>query len=181
MGMIKKFLAKNLSNAIEKADRDTIKTPSIFDFSKIKRLGVLQKVESHSEAKLFLKTSEQLQKAGYKVKILGWTPVSLKKNEDWGIPLFSNKENNWRGVTRFKNPLISDFIKSEFDLILNLHSNFCTPLDLIVANTKSLWKAGPSSLDSMVYDLMVEGAVDINYWFQLMKKVSIKNEQPVLV
>ena len=84
----------------------------------------------------------------------------LKKNETYSQPTFGLKHLNWNG--EISNPLIKDFINTDFNLLISYYDVEKSFLLTITHNSRAHFKVGFSSIDKRLNHLMIDTNVE-NY------------------
>lgn len=118
-------------------------------------LYALQTAPDYTEVENFV---TELQKAHKEVKALGF--VQYKEMKDRFLPklsydFFSQKEVNW--FYKPMNDKVSDFIRKDFDLLLDLTMEEALPLKFIAGMSRARCKVGRYSDDNnRYYDLMIK-------------------------
>lgn len=82
----------------------------------------------------------------------------IKKNEVFPFPVFTRKDLNWKGD--FSATHVIDFLKAEFDLLINYYDLEKTPLLLATHNSRALFKVGFSSVDKRLNHLLINTNVE---------------------
>lgn len=77
----------------------------------------------------------------------------IKKNEQYIQPTFGAKHLNWNGTV--SDPVINDFIKEKFDLLISYYDVEKATLLFITHNSKAQFKVGFSSIDKRLNHLMI--------------------------
>ncbi len=79
---------------------------------------------------------------------------------------FGNSDFGWFG--RINNPLVQDFIQSDFDLLINYSEKSNLYIDVLVLLSKASFKVSHAGINDDLYDLVVATG---------LKDVSILNEE----
>ena len=122
-----------------------------------KTIGILYDATSEDQIKKiapFVKYFFELKK---EVKALGF--VNKKKLDDCHIPklnydFFYTKDLNW--FYKPQNYIIDNFIKKEYDILINLSDKNCIPTKYLVANSLAHFKIGQYEEGYEIYDLMIK-------------------------
>lgn len=90
------------------------------------------------------------------VKAFGY--VNSKKYEECHIPklqydFFNLKDLNW--YYKPQNDYIKNFIKKEYDILINLSDSKCIPIKYLVASSVARFKVGKHEDGYEIYDLMI--------------------------
>ena len=67
---------------------------------------------------------------------------------------FSNKDLNW--YYKPQNYIIDNFVKKEYDILINLCDSNCIPIKYLVASSIAHFKIGRYEDNYTIYDLMIE-------------------------
>jgi hypothetical protein len=131
----------------------------VVSFDEADKIGILYDATNEKDyetVKAYLKTV----RANFKKDIhaLGFVD---KKNlpatqyAQFGLDFFSRKDLNFSMIP--VNPIVDNFIKEKFDILINLNSGKCFPLRYISAMSHSRFRVGRYSRNHMIcYDMMVQ-------------------------
>ena len=91
------------------------------------------------------------------VKAFGY--VNSKKFDECHIPklqydFFNLKDLNW--YYKPQNDYILNFVKKEYDILINLSDSNCIPLKYLVASSLARFKVGKHEEGYEIYDLMIK-------------------------
>lgn len=91
------------------------------------------------------------------VKAFGY--VNSKKYEECHIPklqydFFNVKDLNW--YYKPQNDYIRNFLKKEYDILINLSDSKCIPIKYLVASSVARFKVGKHEDGYEIYDLMIK-------------------------
>ena len=120
-------------------------------------IGILYDATSESDIlkiKPFVDYFFNLKK---EVKALGF--VNAKELSNLHTPklqydFFSNKDLNW--YYKPQNYIIDNFVKKEYDILINLCDSNCIPIKYLVASSIAHFKIGRYEDNYTIYDLMIE-------------------------
>ena len=73
---------------------------------------------------------------------------------------FYQKDLNW--YYKPQNYIIDNFVKKEYDILINLCDSSVIPIKYLVASSKAHFKIGPYEADYEIYDLMISLKEDKN-------------------
>jgi len=79
-----------------------------------------------------------------------------EKQENLPFVHFSKKEMDW--LYRPKESEVGEFIKKDFDLLLNLSTSTVVPLQYIAALSEATYRVGPASDRTDCYELMIDSS-----------------------
>ena len=91
------------------------------------------------------------------VKAFGY--VNSKKYDECHIPklqydFFNLKDLNW--YYKPQNDYIKNFVKKEYDILINLSDSKCIPIKYLVASSVARFKVGRFEEGYEIYDLMIK-------------------------
>ena len=129
----------------------------VISLEKAKSIGILYDATNTEQIKRiepFVKYFFELKK---EVKALGY--VNKKKLDDCHIPklnydFFYLKDLNW--YYKPQNYIIENFIKKEYNIIINLSDSNCIPIKYLVASSLAHFKIGQFEEGYEIYDLMIK-------------------------
>ena len=67
---------------------------------------------------------------------------------------FNKKDLNW--YYKPQNNYIKNFVKKEYDILINLSDSTCIPIKYLVASSIARFKVGKFEKDYDIYDLMIK-------------------------
>ena len=129
----------------------------VSNLEKAKSIGILYEATNAEQIKKiepFVKYFFALRKD---VKALGY--VNKTKLDDCHIPrlnydFFYKKDLNW--YYKPQNYIIDNFIKKEYDILINLSDSSCIPIKYLVASSMARFKIGQFEEGYEIYDLMIK-------------------------
>lgn len=129
----------------------------VSSLEKAKSIGILYDATNKDQINKiepFVKYFFELKK---EVKALGY--VNKKKLDDCHIPklnydFFYIKDLNW--YYKPQNYIIDNFIKKEYDILINLSDSNCIPIKYLVASSVARFKIGQFEEGYEIYDLMIK-------------------------
>ena len=129
----------------------------VSNLDKSKSIGILYEATNAEQIKKiepFVKYFFTLKK---NVKALGY--VHKTKLDDCHIPrlnydFFYQKDLNW--YYKPQNYIIDNFIKKEYDILINLSDSSCIPIKYLVASSMARFKIGQFEEGYEIYDLMIK-------------------------
>lgn len=132
------------------------RTKSVCNLASAKSVGILYEatnIEQIKKIEPFVKYFFDLKKD---VKALGF--VNKKKLADCHIPklnydFFYRKDLNW--YYKPQNYIINNFVKKEYDILINLSDSRCIPIKYLVASSVAHFKIGQFEEAYQIYDLMI--------------------------
>ena len=91
------------------------------------------------------------------VKAFGY--VNSNKYEECHIPklqydYFNKRDLNW--YYKPQNDYVKNFLKKEYDILINLSDSKCIPLKYLVASSVARYKVGKFEDGYEIYDLMIK-------------------------
>jgi hypothetical protein len=139
--LTKKIVKNSLSNVKHVSSNNIIKTVGIvFDESYFKEREALV---------------QELVQNGILVndiKVLVFKD-KIKKKEVFDYPTFSPKDLSWTAT--IDKPEVTDFVKQNFDLLINYYDTEKVPLLLVSHQSKASFKVGFSSIDKRLNHFMI--------------------------
>jgi len=78
----------------------------------------------------------------------------IKKHETFDYPVFSHKDIKWTAAIH--KPEVNDFIRTEFDLLINYYDTEKAALLLVSHLSKARFKAGFSAVDKRLHHFMID-------------------------
>ena len=129
----------------------------VSNLEKAKSIGILYNATNQEQIiKIvpFVKYFFELRKD---VKALGY--VNKKRLDNCHIPklnydFFYQKDLNW--YYKPQNYIIDNFIKKEYDILINLSDSSCIPIKYLVASSVARFKIGRFEEGYEIYDLMIK-------------------------
>ena len=152
--MILKFLKKllyNLSFSKKVSSRRKKKSRELKAFSDAKTVGVLFEGTNVTDVKVVKEYVKSLKSMGKTVETLGYLDTK-EKNETYNY--FSNDDLNWYYIP--KSNQIDSFIKKEFDVLIDLHTESKEPLGYIASLSNAHFKVGKRDDQFDCYDLAID-------------------------
>jgi hypothetical protein len=154
---IKLAIAKRaLQKEVLSVGRKTL--PNIFNFDKIKTIGILFDATNTEDYEIVKRYVVYLRGHQKKVKVLGYfstkeiPALTYSKLE---YDFFSTKELNLLGKP--SSPVIQNFINEEYDLLIDLNIRDYFPLKYISALSKAAFKVGKfDESDTAFFDMMID-------------------------
>jgi hypothetical protein len=143
---------------------------TILNLKEAKSVGMIFSSDTQEDVELIKKYGKYLKDLGKKVEAIGYIKVKEPSvNHGWwsGVPYITRKEINW--YYKPNENLIHNFVKEEFDLLLDLNINDEMPLKFVSASSKAkckVGKYGEKYLD--IYDVMIEtdSTKNLKYFLQ---------------
>ena len=129
----------------------------VSNLEKAKSIGILYEATNVKQIKKiepFVKYFFDLKK---NVKALGY--VNKKRLDNCHIPklnydFFYLKDLNW--YYKPQNYIIENFVKKEYDILINLSDSNCIPIKYLVASSLAHFKVGQFEDGYEIYDLMIK-------------------------
>ncbi len=133
------------------------RTKAVSNLEDAKSIGILYEATDAAQIKKiepFVKYFFELKKD---VKALGY--VNKKKLDNHHIPklnydFFYLKDLNW--YYKPQNYIINNFVKKEYDILINLSDSNCIPIKYLVASSLAHFKIGQFEDGFEIYDLMIK-------------------------
>ena len=154
MDNIKAIVGKRVLDAQIK---NTSRMPAICTIEEAKRIGIIYNATEYVSFEIIRNLVKDLSHESKKVTVLGY--VDSKKLIDnylyrKGFDFFSKNELNW--YYRPSSPVVDDFIKEPFDILINLSLEDYFPIRYITALSPATFKTGKYNPDDITLDLMID-------------------------
>ncbi|MFP4060519.1 MAG: DUF6913 domain-containing protein [Bacteroidota bacterium] len=142
---------------LKKACKQEIRSRSVSNLYDAKTIGILFDATSKDDFGKVKKLLNSLTEKGLKIFIIGF--VNSKEVPDVylirkGFNFFCRKDLNWYGKPVV--PFVDEFIKKEFDILINLDLNNTYPLHYIECLSKAHFKAGRMFPGNEDHDIMID-------------------------
>ena len=142
---------------LQKELKSNKRTKAVSNLENAKSIGILYEATDAAQIKKiepFVKYFFELKKD---VKALGY--VNKKKLDNHHIPklnydFFYLKDLNW--YYKPQNYIINNFVKKEYDILINLSDSNCIPIKYLVASSLAHFKIGKFEDGFEIYDLMIK-------------------------
>jgi hypothetical protein len=154
----------------------------IISFDDANKIGILYDATDERDSET-IKNYVKNTRANFKKEILavGYIDKKIVGNNQYaqvGIDYFTKKDLNFS--MKPDNIIVNNFIREEFDILINLNSGKCYPLKYISAMSRARFRVGRfSSSNSVHLDMMVKLSGDpplkivieeIEHFLRLIKK-----------
>ena len=157
MQFLENFKHKIGQRVFQRDLRTNKRLKEVSNLEKAKSIGILYEATNAEQIKKiepFVKYFFALRKD---VKALGY--VNKTKLDDCHIPrlnydFFYKKDLNW--YYKPQNYIIDNFIKKEYDILINLSDSSCIPIKYLVASSMARFKIGQFEEGYEIYDLMIK-------------------------
>lgn len=109
--------------------------------SRAKNIALLFCISTEAEIKEIEEIASTLKATHKNVQIMGYVAnKALKIKSESNIQLLTTEDISWNYIP--KTEKIFQFINQEFDILINLCTEICVPLDIVSALSKSTFKVG---------------------------------------
>ena len=130
---------------------------SVSNLDDAKSIGILFEATSKEQILEVKPLVDYFFKLRKDVKAFGY--VNSKKFDECHIPklqydFFNLKDLNW--YYKPQNDYILNFVKKEYDILINLSDSNCIPLKYLVASSLARFKVGKHEEGYEIYDLMIK-------------------------
>jgi len=130
---------------------------SVYNLEDAKSIGILFDATTKEKVREIKPLVDYFFKLKKDVKAFGY--VNSKQFEECHIPrlqydFFNKKDLNW--YYKPQNNYIKNFVKKEYDILINLSDSTCIPLKYLVASSIARFKVGKFEKDYDIYDLMIK-------------------------
>jgi hypothetical protein len=138
---------------VERVKTSNLEFVSEGHFDNLHNIGLIFNASHLIQRDIVIDFGTELRNNGKQVKILGYFD---KKMEDASFPFdyFSSNDLNFAYIPR--SAVITKFIRSPFDILINLDYSGVLAIHYICAASAALFKVGPPDLENTHYDLMIE-------------------------
>lgn len=176
--MFKSIRQKIGKYVLRRHERNHRRNKSLFNFETSQHIGVVFKTDTQSDFELVKRFLHYLSEQNNKVVALCF--VDLKKVPDYyllrkGFNFFSRKDLNIYFVP--KTPFINDFIEKQFDILIDLSTDYNFPLHYISTLSKAKYKIGRQQKHYTSFDMVIDISKNNNVEFLIEH---IKHYVPVL-
>ena len=157
MHLLKLIKQKLLIREIHKSNVSLQRNIKVFDFSTAKNIGVIYELKdeaAHTTVSNFIKELQDNQKY---VRAVGYIPGEVVPH--YCIPklsydFYTRKNQNFYGKPNL--PFVNDFLKEEFDLLIDLSMSEIPSVYYLSCLTKASFKVGKKKQTFDCYDLMMQ-------------------------
>ena len=130
---------------------------SVYNLKDAKSIGILFEATTKEQVKEVKPLVDYFFKLKKDVKAFGF--VNSKRYEECHIPklqydFFNKKDLNW--YYKPQNYIIENFVKKEYDILINLSNSDCIPIKYLVASSLAHFKIGQFEEGYEIYDLMIK-------------------------
>lgn len=158
--LLEKTVKKRLSNVKTTSSNKIIKT-----------VGILIDGSLFNKKEALVKELIRNGIEGKNIKILVFKN-EIKKNETFNYPVFSPQDLSWSAT--FDKKEITDFVKQDFDLLINYYDVEKIPLMLISQQSKADFKVGFTTIDERLNHFIISINADnytifVNELFKYLK------------
>ncbi len=136
--------------------RSNKRIKEVCNIDNAKSVGILYEATTEkqvNEVKPFVEYFFKLKKD---VKALGYVnakQLSFHHTPKLQYDFFYEKDLNWH--YKPQNYIINNFIKKEYDILINLCDSYCIPVKYLVASSQARFKIGQYEDGYEIYDLMI--------------------------
>jgi hypothetical protein len=156
--------------------------PEVVSFDEAVKIGLLYDATDERDSEV-VKNYVKNVRANYKKDIIAMGYIDRKtplksQYAQFGLDFFTRKDLNFQMIP--VNPIVNNFINEKFDILINLNSGNCFPLQYISAMSQARFRVGRySNGNTVFFDLMIklkgEPAIrtvieEIEHFLRLIKK-----------
>ena len=143
---LNKYLAENKPN----------RRPQLVALQQARSIGVVCEITNEDSYKSIFNIFTRLQESGRNVKLIGY--INEKEVPFYCLPqltadYFCNKNLNWYGLPNVVQ--IQDFLKVDFDMLLDFNCHYHSPIKSILSLTHSKFIIGRTAECAAQYDLFI--------------------------
>lgn len=154
MSFIHDLKVKYHNYTFSKATKNLRAKRASVNFDKAETVGLLFDATELNNREIVLKFAKSLEKKGKKVRLLGF--VNIKEETDnLAFPNFNQKNLNLALLPTKSNDA-QEFMKRDFDILINLSLDETEPLEYIAALSNAKYRVGPYTERTVCYELMVD-------------------------
>ena len=130
---------------------------SVYNLEQAKSIGILFEATTKDQIKQVKPLVDYFFGLRKDIKAFGF--VNSKEYTDAHIPklqydFFNKKDLNW--YYKPQNDYIKNFVKKEYDILINLSDSNCIPIKYLVASSIAKFKVGKFEKGYDIYDLMIK-------------------------
>jgi len=154
MSFIHDLKVKYHNYKFKKATKNLRTKRSSVDFDRAETVALLFDATELNNREVVLKFAKSLEKKGKKVRLLGF--VNIKEETDnLAFPNFNQKELDL-ALLPTKSTDAQEFMKRDFDILINLSLDETVPLEYIAAMSNAKFRVGPFTERTVCYELMID-------------------------
>ncbi len=117
-------------------------------------IGILYYAGNEQEIQSVKDYTKLLRSNGKKVSLLGYIE-KVGKGQKLNFAHFTSQDLNW--YLRPTGKKVNDFIKKDWDILINAHQGDCSPLEYITSFSKARFRVGNfHDKKTHCYDLMIQ-------------------------
>lgn len=152
----------------------------VVTFEQARNIGILYDATAESDYELIKNYVRDMRGLSKEVIALGYYDQKELPNTRFmklGLDFFTQKALNWK--MKPVNPIVTNFINKEFDILICLNLDRCIPLRYVSSLTRARFKIGRYDQSSApIFDFMIkaDGAItlkqmieQVNHYLKLIK------------
>lgn len=152
------------------------RSPIVCNINKAKKIGVIFNASLSLNFEIIKEFVKNLDKKGINVQAIGY--IDNKSLIDSylhrkGFGFFTGKDLSW--FYKPKGEKIESFIKSDFDVLINLSLEKYLPIDYVTVLSKAKFKVGKFIEKSSPLDFMIDTHKEMDTLKKVKKEVKIKD------
>ncbi|WP_378172926.1 DUF6913 domain-containing protein [Aquimarina sp. SS2-1] len=142
-------------NALKKSIESYIKKrrSSAKEVTGIKSLAVLIDASQSVNVLSVLKLANELGVKSDRLKVMGYKEDQKEISDDKDAAYYNDKSFSVNGSV--KSNSLNDFIKKEYDVLINFYSESKLELDYVAAASNAKFKVGFAEIDNRINDLVI--------------------------
>lgn len=138
----------------------------LISLQRAKNIGMICEITDEDSYKNIFYIFTQLQEHGHNIKLIGY--IDEKIVPFYCLPqlsadYFCQKQLNWYGRPNMIQ--VDDFIKTEYDMLLDFNASYHSAIRTILALNKSKFIVGHTAENQDLYDLYIDTATTDAYNF----------------
>lgn len=164
------FLKKYIS------DNKPQRNVQLVDLNHAKSIAMLCEITNEDSYKNIFQIFTKLQNSGRQVKLIGYvndTAVPFYCLPQLSADYFCNKNLNWFGMPNLIQ--LQDFLKVEYDMLIDFNTNLYQPIQALLALSKSRFIVGRQDGSRNHYDLFInDDKTDNNKFLESIHNYTLK-------
>lgn len=138
------------------AGSKSVRHPNLSSLEQADTVGILCEITDEASYKSIFRIFNRLQQEGHRVKMVGY--VNAPEVPYYCLPqlsadYFCNKHLNWYGYPKIEQ--IHDFMKDDFDMLLDFNSGCHPAVKVILLQSKAKCIVGRAPGSQSLYDLFI--------------------------
>lgn len=165
MALNRKIKSKVANYVFMREMKHQRRIPQTVSFGQAKKIGILYDSTNDKHFEIIKKAVKDIRGLQKDVHALGYYDKRELPNTRFaklGLDFFTKKSLNW--YMKPSHPVITNFIGSDFDILINLNIEKCFPLKYISAHTRARFKIGKyDKRNAFICDMMIHTEENITF------------------